>query len=67
MKYIMKKGLALLRHLSTIRAKLILSFLIPISFIIMLGFVSFNRAAEGMRSSYENSTEQTIILLHHRW
>ena len=43
-----------------IRTKLILSFLIPILFILILGIVSFNKAAEGIRSSYESSTEQTI-------
>ncbi len=46
--------------LTTIRIKLILSFLIPIAFIILLGIVSFQKAAEGIRSSYESSTTQAI-------
>lgn len=60
MKSFIKKVLSLVRNVATIRAKLILSFLIPIAFILILGFVSFNKAADGIRSSYENSTEQTI-------
>lgn len=47
-------------NMNTIRVKLIISFLIPISFILFLGFVSFNQAARGIRSSYEESTKQTI-------
>jgi methyl-accepting chemotaxis protein len=62
MKKIKKSRFSLFGHLTTIRAKLILSFLIPISFIIILGVVSFNKAAEGIRDSYEKSTEQTIIM-----
>lgn len=50
------------KHLSTIRVKLILSFMIPIAFIIILGIVSSKKAAEGIQSSYENSTQQTIIM-----
>jgi methyl-accepting chemotaxis protein len=45
---------------TTIRMKLILSFLVPILFIIILGIVSFQKAAQGIRSSYENSTSQAI-------
>ncbi|HWT74100.1 MAG TPA: methyl-accepting chemotaxis protein [Mobilitalea sp.] len=55
-----KKRFSAVKYLTTIRAKLIISFLVPISFILVLGFVSFNKAAEGIRSSYENSTKQTI-------
>ncbi|HEX3075479.1 MAG TPA: methyl-accepting chemotaxis protein [Lachnospiraceae bacterium] len=55
-----KRRLSIFKSFKTIRAKLIVSFLIPILFILLLGVVSFNRAAEGIRSSYENSTKQTI-------
>lgn len=44
----------------TLRMKLILSFMVPILFIIILGIVSFWQAAKGIRNSYENSTSQTI-------
>lgn len=60
MKSIKKKRFSAIKYLTTIRAKLIISFLIPISFILLLGFVSFTNAAEGIRSSYETSTTQTI-------
>ncbi len=45
---------------ATIRVKLIAAFLVPIAFIILLGFVSFQKAAVGIRSGYENSTKQAI-------
>ncbi len=47
-------------HTATIRVKLIVSFIIPIAFIILLGIVSFNKAAVGIRGSYEKSTHQAI-------
>ncbi len=56
----LKKGLALLKHSATIRIKLIASFLVPIAFIILLGVVSFQKAAVGIRSNYENATVKTI-------
>lgn len=60
MKEMITKGLHLIKKIATIRVKLMVGFLLPISFIIILGLVSFNKAAEGIRSSYEHSTEQTI-------
>lgn len=55
-----KRFFLIIKNHITIRVKLILSFLIPILFIIILGIVSFNKAADGICSSYENSTKQTI-------
>lgn len=55
-----RKGLQQISRSATIRVKLILAFLVPIAFIVLLGVVSFERAAEGIRSSYEQSTKQTI-------
>lgn len=49
-----------INYFFTIRMKLILSVMVPIFFIIFLGIMSFQKAAEGIRSSYENFTEQTI-------
>jgi Methyl-accepting chemotaxis protein len=48
---------------STIRFKLIAAFLVPIAFIIILGIVSSEKAASGLRSSYEASTSQSVGLI----
>ncbi|MDD3172981.1 MAG: methyl-accepting chemotaxis protein [Herbinix sp.] len=56
----LKKVFNFIEHSATIRIKLIASFLVPIAFIVFLGIVSFNQAAEGIRSSYEKSTSQAI-------
>ncbi|HHV09155.1 MAG TPA: methyl-accepting chemotaxis protein [Clostridiales bacterium] len=45
---------------STIRIKMIAAFLVPIAFIILLGIASYEKAAEGICNSYENSAGQTI-------
>lgn len=55
-----RKLFSVIRHSATIRIKLIASFLVPIAFIIFLGVISFGKAAEGMRTSYESSTQQAI-------
>ncbi|MDF2942272.1 MAG: hypothetical protein K0S01_1130 [Herbinix sp.] len=54
------RGIVTILNINTIRTKLILSFLVPIVFIIILGIVSYNKAAEGIRDSYEHSTKQAI-------
>lgn len=46
----------------SIRTRLILSFAVPIAFIILLGVASFLKASSGIRNSYENSTAQTISM-----
>jgi methyl-accepting chemotaxis protein len=56
----LKNRIPALSNNTTIRYKLILSFLVPIVFIIILGLVSYHKAAEGLRSSYEYSTVKTI-------
>lgn len=45
---------------ASIRVKLIVSFLVPIIFILILGAASFNKAAQGIRSSYEQSASQAV-------
>lgn len=50
------------KQFSTIRFKLIISFLVPIAFIIILGVVSFQKAAFGIRSNYEKSTSQMLCM-----
>ncbi len=48
------------RFKMSIGVKLIISFLIPVFLIILLGIVSFQKAAQGFRSNYEQSISQTI-------
>lgn len=55
-----KKIVRAMPHLATIRTKLILSFLVPIFFIVILGIISYQKAAEGMRYSYEKTTMKAI-------
>ncbi len=49
-------------NISTIKHKLITSFMVPIMFIILLGIVSFFKASEVIESKYEKATEDTINL-----
>lgn len=49
-----------INHFTSLRSKLILSFMIPIVFIILLGIVTYEKAAEDICSSYEHATMQTI-------
>ncbi len=62
MKSLISKLFSALKGIKTIRAKLIISFLIPIMFILILGIVSFNKAADAIRNNYESSTTQTIYM-----
>lgn len=43
-----------------IRMKLISSFLIPVSLIIILGIISYNKASKGLFESYEQATDQSV-------
>lgn len=40
--------------------KLILGFLIPIAFIVLLGVISYSKASEGLVTNYEQATNNTI-------
>lgn len=60
MKSIINKCLSVVRSQSTIRTKLIVSFLVPIIFIFILGIASYKLAADSICNSFENSTKQTI-------
>lgn len=44
----------------SIRNKIIICFLVPIIFMILLGTVSYRKAAEGMNNTFRDSTTQTI-------
>lgn len=43
-----------------IRFRLIISFMVPIAFVILLGALSFLKASDGITTSYEKSTRQAI-------
>lgn len=43
----------------SIRYKLILSFIVPIAFMVLVGLISYKTAAGGMSASFTESTEQT--------
>lgn len=57
-----KNILIMINNFATIRIKLIASFFVPIAFIILLGVISFQKAANGIWSSYEYSTKQAISM-----
>ncbi len=42
--------------------KLILGFLIPVAFIVLLGIISYKKASEGLVTNYEQSTDNTIAM-----
>lgn len=42
--------------------KLILGFLIPVIFIIILGFISYSKSSEGLISNYKKATTNTITM-----
>ncbi|MCM1466962.1 MAG: methyl-accepting chemotaxis protein [Alistipes sp.] len=50
-----------IRKINTIKFKLICGFIIPLILIIILGVVSYRTASQAIISSYEESTESTII------
>jgi methyl-accepting chemotaxis protein len=51
----------LLGKLNSIRVKLIIAFLIPISFIIILGITSYFNASKALVTSYEKSTFSSVV------
>ncbi len=55
-----RKEFSGIHKLFALQVKLIGAFLVPIAFIIILGIVSFEKAADGIRNSYENSTIKTM-------
>ena len=50
-----------IKKINTIKFKLICGFIIPLILIIILGTVSYRTASKAIISSYEESTESTII------
>lgn len=44
----------------SIRNKLLLAFLVPIVFMIVIGYTAYQKAADGMSSKFQDSTLQTI-------
>lgn len=54
------KRIPLPKWLSSLRSKLILSFLIPIAFIILLGLASFQMASSGLARRYTDTAMQVV-------
>ncbi len=48
----------------SIRNKIIICFLVPIIFMIIVGIAAYQRAAEGMQEKYQESTLQTINMVN---
>jgi methyl-accepting chemotaxis protein len=44
----------------SIRKKIVICFLVPIVFMIILGLISYREAAEGMDATFRDSTQQTV-------
>ncbi|WMJ87319.1 methyl-accepting chemotaxis protein [Anaerocolumna sp. MB42-C2] len=55
-----EKGGKIHGHNFGIRQKLIFGFLIPVLFIVVLGFVSYTKASKGLISNYEQATKNSI-------
>lgn len=54
------KRIPIPKQFSSLRSKLILSFLIPIAFIILLGVASFQMASSGLEDKYRDTATQVI-------
>ncbi len=54
--------ISLPKQLTTLKVKMVAAFIIPIAFIILLGTVSFQKAAYGIRHNYEDTTGQVISM-----
>lgn len=48
------------RHLFGIRNKMFVSFLVPIFFLVVVGYVAYQKAAEGMVENFKESTLQSV-------
>lgn len=48
--------------LYSIRNKIILCFLIPIVFMIIVGIAAYNKASDGLQDKFMESTGQTIYM-----
>jgi len=54
------KRIPIPKRLTSLRSKLILSFFIPIAFIIFLGIASFNMASKGIENKYRDTAIQVV-------
>lgn len=55
-----KNSIPVHRRTST---KLILAFMIPVACIVVLGIVSYNKAAGAIENNYRNSAAQTVVMM----
>lgn len=60
-EYKVKKGFKF--NLNGIRSKLIGAFIIPVGFILLLGAVSYSKASNGIISSYETASQNSLNML----
>lgn len=52
-----------MKYLFSIRNKIFVCFMIPILFMILVGYAAYRQAAEGMREKYQESTLQTVKMV----
>lgn len=57
----MKSKKRFLSRLNSIRVKLVLAFLIPVAFIIILGINSYSSASKALVESYEHATYDSLV------
>ncbi len=50
----------IIKKMNSIRAKLIIAFLVPVVLIIVLGVLSYSKSSKGLIESYESSTMSTM-------
>jgi methyl-accepting chemotaxis protein len=55
-----KNGKVVAKHSMGIRMQLLVAFMIPVLFIISLGFISYKKAATGFNENYENRAKTTM-------
>ena len=53
--------------LFSIRSKIIVCFLVPIIFMVMLGIISYQKAAEGMSTSFRDPRRRRLIWRLRMW
>jgi methyl-accepting chemotaxis protein len=58
----LKKSSGVIKVRFGILPRLIMGFVIPVAFIIVLGVISYKKASEGLLSNYEQATDNTISM-----
>lgn len=50
------------KHRQSIRSKIFICFIVPLFFLILLGGMSYMRAADGLNETFQNASLQTVIM-----